>query len=33
VVEQSRDPLVAWALGVGIFALLLAAGALAQQLL
>lgn len=33
VVEQPRDPLVGWALGVGILAVLLAAGALAQQLL
>lgn len=33
VVQQPRDPLVAWALGVGLLAALLAAGALAQQLL
>lgn len=33
VVEQPSDPLVGWALGVGILAVLLAAGALAQQLL
>lgn len=33
VVEQPRDPLIAWALGAGILAVLLAAGALAQQLL
>ena len=33
IVEQPRDPLIGWALGVGILAVLLAAGALAQQLL
>jgi ubiquinone biosynthesis protein len=33
VVKQPRDPLVGWALGVGILAVLLAAGALAQQLI
>ena len=33
IVEEPRDPLIAWALGVGILAVLLAAGALAQQLL
>lgn len=33
VVQQPRDPLIGWALGAAILAVLLAAGALAQQLL